>query len=90
VRINQGLTLALAGAFFLASFCLYHLMIFRVNRFLPPGERLLHSIDLSKGNRLASQYKRLYPRSILYPLTMICATTVLVLALAFVALRLTA
>jgi len=84
----QGLILSLAAAFFLTAFTLYHLMIFRVNRLLSPGEKLPHSLDFTKGNRLARQYRALYPRSNLYHLTIISAASMFALAVAFVCLRL--
>jgi hypothetical protein len=38
-------------------------------------------------NRVRSDYKRLYPRSSVYQLSLVCAVTVAAIALAFVALR---
>lgn len=84
----QELTLAVGAAFFFTAFCLFHLMVFRVNKFLPPGEKIPHSLDMGKGNRLAAKCKALYPRSVLYQLTLVCAVSVFVSALAFVFLRL--
>ena len=83
----QGLILAVAAAFFFTAICLFHLMVFRVIKLLPPGERIPYYLDLRRSNRLAADYKALYPRSILYQLTLVCAVSVFVLALAFVFLR---
>ena len=83
----QGLILSVGAAFFFTAFCLFHFMICRVSRLLPPGEKIPHSLDAGKGNRLAARYKARYPSSILYQLTLVCAISVFVLALAFVFLR---
>ena len=83
----KDLILSLAAAFFFAAICLFHFMIFRVIRLLPPGEKIPYYLDLRRSNRLAADYKALYPRSILYQLTLVCAVSVFVLALAFVFLR---
>ena len=83
----QELILSMGAAFFFTAFCLFHFMVFRVNKFMPPGEKIPHSMDFGKGNRLAAEYKALYPRSILYQLTLVCAVSVFALALAFVFLR---
>ena len=83
----QSFILALCGAFYFASLILYHLMVFRVNKNLPLGERIPHSLTFGQRDRLGREYRALYPRSILYQLTMLCAVTVFVLALAFAGFR---
>jgi hypothetical protein len=83
----QGLSLSVAAAFFFTAICLFHLMVFRVIKLLPPGEKIPYYLDLRRSNRLAAEYKALYPHSILYELTLVCAVSVFVLALAFVFLR---
>jgi len=62
-------------------------MVFRVNRYLPPGDRIPHSLRFGQRDRLAAEYKSLYPRSIVYRLTLLCAFTLIVLAAAFAGLR---
>ena len=83
----QSLILALCGAFYFASLILYHQMVFRVNKNLPLSERIPHSLTFGQRERLGREYRALYPRSILYQLTMLCAVTVFVLALAFAGFR---
>ena len=83
----QGLVLAICMAFFLIGFFLYHLMVFRVNRNLPFSERIPHSLNLTKKDRVIAEYKALYPRSILYQLVLVCAVTMLLLAIVFLVLR---
>ena len=87
VTSMQSLTLALCGAFYFAWLTLYHLMVFRVNKSLPLDERIPHSLTFGQRDRLGREYRALYPRSILYQLTMLCAVTVLVLAVAFAGFR---
>jgi hypothetical protein len=83
----QTLLLALCCTFYLASFSLYHLMVFRVNKNLPLGEKIPHSLTFGHRERLGREYRALYPRSILYQLTLLCAVTVFVLAVAFAGFR---
>lgn len=75
------------GALYLPSFAMYHLMVFRVNRWLPPDRRIPHTLSLIGWDRLATEYRRLYPRSSLYRMTLICAVVMLVVAVAFVIAR---
>jgi len=74
-------------AFFFAAFALYHFMVFRVNRFLSAGEKFPHSISFGQRARLRDLNKSLYPRSLVYQFTMICAGVMFILALGFVAFR---
>jgi hypothetical protein len=74
-------------AFYFVAFFLYHFMVFRVNKQLPPGERIPHSLTFGQRDRLAIEYRALYPRSIVYRLTLLCAVTLLVLAVAFASVR---
>jgi hypothetical protein len=83
----QSLILALCCAFYFAALSLYHLMVFRVNKNLPFSERIPHSLAFGQRDRLAQEYRALYPRSILYQLTRLCAVTVFLLAVAFATLR---
>ena len=62
-------------------------MAFRVNKNLPPSERIPHSLTFGQRDRLAIEYKSLCPRSIVYQLTQLCAFTLVVLATLFVGLR---
>lgn len=48
---------------------------------------ILHSLFWRGWNRVRDNYKRLYPRSSVYQLSLVCAATVAAIALAFVALR---
>ena len=81
------LILAVCGAFYFAAFFLYHFMVFRVNRNLPPNERIPHSLTFGQRDRLATEYKSLYPRSIVYQLTLLCAVSLIVLAAVFAGMR---
>ena len=62
-------------------------MVFRVNKNLAPNEQIPHSLTFGQRDRLAAEYKRLYPRSIVYQLTLLCAFTLIALALVFAGLR---
>ena len=77
----------MAAAFFFTAIGLFHLMAFRVMKLLPPREKFAYYLDLRRSNRLAADYRALYPRSILYQLALVCAVSVFVLALAFLFLR---
>jgi hypothetical protein len=77
------LILAVCAAFYFAAFFLYHFMVFRVNKNLPPGERIPHSLTFGQRDRLGTEYKALYPRSVVYQLTLLCAFTLIVLAAVF-------
>jgi hypothetical protein len=87
--MNQYETILLAGCivFYLPAFGLYHLMVFKVNRQLPPDRRIPHSLYFGGWNRLGSEYKGFYPGSFLYPLTLTCATTCLIVAVGFAGFR---
>jgi hypothetical protein len=74
---------------------LFCFMIFRVNRKLPASRRIRFWL-LSWGDwtslranwtKLPTEYKRLYPRSILYRLAVSGAITLLVIAVAMFVLR---
>ena len=82
-------SLILASCFGLsfAAFVLYHFMVFRVNRHLSRRERILHVWTFGYRDRLATEYKSRYPRSIVYRLTLLCAVSLVVLATIFVAIR---
>jgi hypothetical protein len=81
------LILALCFAFYIAAFSLYHLMVFRVNRNLPPDERIPHSLTFGQRDRLRTEYKALYPRSGTYQMTVVCAVTLIVLVALFTGIR---
>ena len=81
------LVLAICAAFYFAAFFLYHFMVFRVNRKLPPGTGIPHSLTFGQRDRLAKEYKALYPKSMLYQLTLLCAVTMFALAVAFAGFR---
>ena len=68
---------------YLAALGLFHFMIFRVNKHLPPEERIPHSLYLGSRDRLRDEYQRLYPRSRLYPLTMALSVAFFAAGLAF-------
>jgi hypothetical protein len=69
------------------AFGLYQFMIFAVNKRLAASERIPHSLFWRGWNRVRDDYKRLYPRSSVYQLSLVCAATVAAIALVFVALR---
>jgi hypothetical protein len=62
-------------------------MVFRVNKNLPPNERIPHSLTFGHRDRLGTEYKALYPRSIAYQMTVLCALSLIVLAAAFAGIR---
>ena len=80
----EAALLSIGFAFFLVAFGLYHLMVFRVNRHLNPGEQFPHSLSFGERDQLRALYKSLYPRSIVYQLTMVSAVTMMLAAVLFV------
>lgn len=85
-RYDTALVVLILALYF-PAFGLYHLMVYRVNREQPPDRRIPHSLLGGNWNRLRTEYKSFYPRSILYQLTLSCAVSVLILAVALVAFR---
>jgi hypothetical protein len=81
------LILAVCCAFYFAALFLYHFMVFRVNKNLPPSERIPHSLTFGQRDRLGTEYKALYPRSIAYQMTVLCALSLIVLAAVFAGIR---
>lgn len=73
--------------FFLTLYLLYEVMVFRVNRQLPPNESV-SLIPLRQWPRLMSEHARLFPRSTLRRLIVSCAAVVLSLAALLVVVRL--
>ena len=62
-------------------------MVFRVNKNLPPNERIPHSLTFGQRDGLATEYKSQYPRSVVYQLTLLCAVTLIALAAVFAGIR---
>ncbi len=87
VSVLTWLILAVCCAFYFTAFFLYHFMVFRVNKNLPPNERIPHSLTFRQRDRLATEYKSQYPRSIVYQLTLLCAVTLIALAAVFAGIR---
>jgi hypothetical protein len=58
--------------FFIAAFCLYHFMLFQVNKHLALDEKFPHSLLFGQRDELSAMYKSLYPKSIVYQLTLVC------------------
>jgi hypothetical protein len=85
-RYETALFLALLPFYFVA-FGLYQFMVFAVNKRVAASERIPHSLFWRGWNRVRHEYKRLYPRSSVYQLSLVCAATVAAIALAIVALR---
>jgi hypothetical protein len=94
-QYDKWLLIALA-VFYFPTFGLFCFMILRVNRKLPAPGRFRFSImpwgDWTRLSRpdwteLPTEHRRLYPRSILYRLAVSGAITLLVIAVAFFALR---
>jgi uncharacterized membrane protein YvlD (DUF360 family) len=73
--------------FYFVAFGLYQFMVFAVNKRLAASERIPHSLFWRGWSRVRDNYKRLYPRSSVYQLSLVCAAIVAAIALAFVALR---
>ena len=86
-RYETALFVALLP-FYLVAFGLYQFMVFAVNKRLTTSERIPHSLFWRGWNRVRNDYKMLYPKSSVYQLSLACAVTVAVIAVAFVALRL--
>jgi hypothetical protein len=74
--------------FYLAALGLYQFMVFAVNRRSGASEKIPHSLFWRGWNRVRNSYKTLYPRSSVYELSLGCAIAGIVIAIAFVALRL--
>jgi hypothetical protein len=74
-------------ASYLPAVGLYHLMVFRVNRQLPPDRKIPHFLYKGGWNRLAREYKGSYPRSFLYQFTLTCAVTCLIIAVSLAGFR---
>jgi hypothetical protein len=73
--------------FYFVAFGLYHFMVFAVNKRLAASERIPHSLFWRGWNRVRDNYRRLYPKSFVYQLSLACAVSVAAIACAFVALR---
>ena len=85
-RYETALFIALLP-FYLMAFGLYQFMIFAVNKRLTASEKIPHSLFWGRWNQVRDDYKRLYPTSSVYQLSLVCAATAATIALAFVALR---
>jgi hypothetical protein len=79
--------LSIGFAFFIAAFSLYHLMVSRVNKRLALGQKFPHSLSFGQREDLRSLYASLYPKSLVYQLTLVCAFTMILIAVAFVCFR---
>ena len=85
-RYETALFVALLP-FYFAAFGLYQFMVFAVNKRLAMSDRIPHSLFWRGWGRVRNNYKRLYPRSLVYETSLVCSLTVAAIALAFVALR---
>jgi hypothetical protein len=85
-RIETALFCAFAICYFLA-FGLYHLMIYRVNHFLPADSRIRHRTYLGGWSELRVQYLNWFPRSQMYRIALACAVTSLSVAVLFALFR---
>jgi hypothetical protein len=85
-QYESGLLVGLLP-FYFAAFGLYHFMVFAVNQHLPAAEKLPHSMFWSGWNRVKDTYRRFYPHSIVYQVSVACAAITLVIAISFVVLR---
>jgi hypothetical protein len=83
-KYDQGLLIAFM-VLGLYAFGLLYFMIFRVNQNLPLSEWISFSASRGRWKRLATEYKGLYPRSILPQL--LETSAMLVVAMATVAVR---
>jgi hypothetical protein len=88
--MNQYETMFLIGfiAFYLPAFGLYHLMVFRVNRQVPPDRRIPHSLYFGGWSRLTTEYKTFYPRSVVYQFALTCAVITMIVAVSLAGFRL--
>jgi hypothetical protein len=62
-------------------------MIFAVNRWLPESEKIPHRLFWGRWTHVRDEYNRLHPKGFIYQLTLVCAATVIVIALLFAFLR---
>ena len=62
-------------------------MVFRVNKHLAADEKFPHSLSFGQRSELGALYKSLYPKSAIYQLTLTCAISMILLAVAFVCFR---
>lgn len=96
-RIETTLFLAFV-MLWVALWGMYHFMIFAVNRSLPTAKRIPHfRIYRQRGGLIGShgfewkttttEYKRLYPSSLINYVAVGCVAAIVVIAIAFVALR---
>lgn len=89
--MNRIEDILLAGfiAFYLIVFGLYHLMVSKANQQLPPHSKIPRSLAPSvfRWNSFATEYKRVFPRSLLYKIALTCAVADLIIALFFVGFR---
>jgi len=81
------LILAIFFALYVATLCLYHAMVFRVNQHLSAEEKFLHSLSFRQRERLRDLYESLYPDSWVYQFTLTGAVLLVVFAVLFVFLR---
>jgi len=70
-----------------AAVALFHFLIWRVNRGLPVDDQLPHTLSPGDFGRLSREYRRFYPRSILYRLTLSIAIAIMALAVFLVVYR---
>jgi ABC-type maltose transport system permease subunit len=89
VRVNRYETALLVTflPFYLVAFGLYHFMVLAVNNRLSASDKIPHSLFWRGWSRVRSDYKRFYPNSFVYQLSVVCAVTVAAIAVAFLALR---
>ncbi len=73
--------------FYFTALAFHFLMVWKVNRWLPYGQRIPYSFRSRGWNRVAKEYRRLYPRSRLYLLALVCAVVTSVLSLAIFCIR---
>jgi len=80
---DQTILLIVLLPFYFVAFGLYQFMVFSVNRNVEPSERIPHSLFWRGWSLVRDTYKTLYPRSLVYQLSLACAVTVALIALAF-------
>lgn len=72
---------------YLATLALFYFMIFRVNRNLPSSRRIPSFLPWRNWSKLPAEYKRFYPKSIVYRLMVSGAIALLIIAMAMFVLR---
>jgi hypothetical protein len=83
------MSLLVAGVLvcYLVAFGLHNFMVMRANRGLPKDDQLPYSLSFNSWNRVATEYRRFYPRSQVYGFALSAAVMTLALAIVIFIIR---